>query len=117
MAVAQEQVSIEHVQQQLASAKAYTLVFLTQGKVKDDAKAAQNQMPHLQYLFSLKEGGHVSIFGPLTDNSNIRGILIFNVTDIGQVKKLMDGDPHVKAGHLSYEIHPWFGVPGQTLGH
>ena len=111
-------VTSEFVQGQLAKAKSYTLVFLTSGvrEVKEgDETAASNQMLHLQYLFTLKEQNHLSIFGPLTDSGKIRGILIFNSAEEALINKMMDEDPHVKKGYLSYEMHPWFGIPGQVL--
>jgi uncharacterized protein YciI len=116
-AKAQTPVTPEYLQKELSRAKAYTLVFLMKGKeiVSDEQTAQRTQMEHLQYLFTLKENKHVSIFGPLTDGGSMRGILIFNSTDATEVKKFLDGDPHVKAGSLTYEIHPWFGIPGQTL--
>lgn len=115
---AQEKVSMELVQQELTKAKSYTLAFFLKGeKVEDtsDETAQRTQMEHLQYLFTLKEQNKLLLFGPLTDHGNIRGIMIFSLTDIEQVKALLNEDPHVKAGHLAYEVHPWFGIPGQAL--
>jgi hypothetical protein len=114
----QNQVTPEFIQKELSKARPYTLVFFLKGKEPenmDEQTAEKNQMIHLQYLFSLKENKHVSVFGPLTDEGTIRGILIFNSTDREVVKKLLDEEPNVKAGYLTYELHPWFGVAGQTL--
>ena len=117
MSNAQTSVTAEQVQSELSKARAYTLVFLTTGTASgnDEKTAQKTQMEHLQYLFTLKENKHVSVFGPLTDNGNVRGIIIFNSTDHAEVKKLLDSDPHIKAGSLQYELHPWFGIPGQVL--
>ena len=116
---AQETVTVQDVQAELAKAKAYTLVFFTKGsreEKQDEANAAQAMhMQHLQYLFTLKKNNVLSVFGPLTDNGNVRGILIFNSTDQAEVKKHLDADPYIKAGYMAYEIHPWFGVPGHSL--
>jgi uncharacterized protein len=111
-------ITAEFIHAHLAKARSYTLVFLTRGRnpePADEADGQNQQMSHLQYLFALKEKKYVSIFGPLTDDGNVRGILIFNSIEPSAVKTLMDADPHVKAGSLGYEIHPWFGIPGQTL--
>jgi uncharacterized protein YciI len=114
----QESVSMEFVQAELSKARAYSLAFFVQGpeRTEESVELAQkNQMLHLQYLFALKEKNQLLVFGPLTDDSPIKGIMIFNLTDVTEVKKLLDNDPHVKAGHLAYEVHPWFGIPGHTL--
>jgi uncharacterized protein YciI len=104
-----------YVQQQLAVAKAYTLVFLKKGPKHSDPNAKNAQMAHLKYLFELKEQGKLAVFGPLTDDGDLRGIGIFTSTDVKEVERLLNEDAHVKEGHLVYEIHPWFGVPGQSL--
>ena len=113
----QQMASAESVQAELTKAKAYTLAFFikSNASTEDEAAAQKNQMLHLQYLFGMKEAGKLLLFGPLTDESSIRGILIFSETDTTIVKQLLDQDPHVRTGHLKYEIHPWFGVPGQGL--
>lgn len=117
-AQAQVKVSMEFVQQELTKAKSYTLAFFIKGsnvESADDESAQRQQMAHLQYLFTLKEQNKLLLFGPLTDDGNMRGILIFSLTDVEQVKALLNEDPHVKAGLLAYEIHPWFGIPGHSL--
>jgi uncharacterized protein YciI len=114
----QESVSMASVQAELSKARPYTIAFFVKGAKQPEAnveEAQKNQMAHLQYLFTLKEKKQLLLFGPLTDDSAIKGIMIFNLTDVNEVKKLLDGDPHVKAGHLGYEIHPWFGIPGHSL--
>jgi uncharacterized protein YciI len=115
---AQETMSLPEVQAELAKAKNYTLVFFLKGpkeEKENDAAARELHMKHLQYLFGLKKNNVLSIFGPLTDNGTIKGILIFNSTDQVEVKKYLDADNYVKAGYMAYELHPWFGIPGQSL--
>jgi uncharacterized protein len=115
---AQETVSMQDVQAELAKAKSYTIVFFIKGtreENKDEAVMHDLHMKHLQYLFTLKKKNVISVFGPLTDNSDIRGILIFNSTDQAEVKKYLDQDSFIKEGYMAYEIHPWFGIPGQSL--
>jgi uncharacterized protein YciI len=115
---AQESVSMQEVQAELAKAKNYTIVFFTKGtreENKDQTVMHDLHMKHLQYLFGLKKQNVISVFGPLTDNGTIRGILIFNSTDQTEVKKYLDQDAFIKEGYMAYEIHPWFGIPGHTL--
>jgi uncharacterized protein YciI len=59
--------------------------------------------------------GFLSIAGPFGDDSNMRGILIFNVATEEKVRELMKGDPAVASGRLTYEVHPWWSAKGSVL--
>lgn len=52
-----------------------------------------------------KEGALVWA-GPFLDNTNIRGLLIFRITDQEKIKALIGQDALVKAGRLEAELHP-----------
>ena len=52
-----------------------------------------------------KEGALVWA-GPFLDNTNIRGLLIFRITDQEKIKALIAEDPLVKLGRLEAELHP-----------
>jgi hypothetical protein len=43
------------------------------------------------------------------DDSDIRGIYIFDVTSIEEAQKLTATDPAIKAGSLIMELRPWYG--------
>lgn len=43
------------------------------------------------------------------DDTDLRGIFIFNVESVEEAKKLTETDPAIKAGVLIMELHPWFG--------
>jgi uncharacterized protein YciI len=71
--------------------------------------AAEIQKNHLSHLRSMWEQGKLVVAGPLGDNQNIRGILVFRGGDsMEEMKALAEQDPAVKAGRLAVEIHPWF---------
>ena len=97
--------------------KQYYIVFYKSGPKRDqsDEEAAEIQEGHMAHLNQLGEDGHLSIAGPFGDDSELRGILIFNVPTEEQVEELMQGDPAVQVGRLVYEIHPWWGAKGSTL--
>ena len=97
--------------------KQYFMVFYLSGEAQDQdsAQAADIQAGHLAHIGKMGDEGYLSIGGPFGDNSDMRGILIFNVPDLEQVKALMEQDPAVKAKRLSYEIHPWWGAKGSKL--
>lgn len=97
--------------------KTYTFVMLTKGhnRTHDSATVATIQKEHLAHINSMGESGILNLAGPFLDNGNWRGILVFNTQDTGKVRSLVEADPAVKAGRLSYEIHPWLAEQGSTL--
>lgn len=120
MLVAQDKAKDEQwgkIENELMSGRAYTLVLLKTGPAKDldSATASRTQRDHLIHLFSLRDAGKLSIFGPLADQTDLRGIAIFSSADLQEVESYLKNDPWIKIGGLVYEIHPWFSLPGQHL--
>lgn len=113
-----QKVTPESVQQILSKGKQYTLAIIKKGpKEEPSDQAVKGKMlsEHLVRLFSLKEEGKLVIFGPVMKDGDITGISIFNLTDEAEVKKLLEADPFIKEGYLSYTLFPWFSIPGFTL--
>jgi len=112
MMKAQEK-SVEHE----AVMKSYYFVLLTKGEKRDQdsATAAQIQKGHLENIARLAEEGKIDIAGPFLDDTNWRGIFVFNVDTEAEVKALLDSDPAIKAGRLGYIIHPWYSRKGSVL--
>ena len=111
-------VTVESVQATLAKGKPYTLVIMKKGtntKELDSATRGKMIMDHLVHLFTMHEAGQLPVFGPVQKEGDIQGICIFNSTDEVAIKKLLDDDPFIKEGHMSYEMLPWFSIPGFTL--
>jgi uncharacterized protein YciI len=63
---------------------------------------------HLAYASSLLQSGRAVIAGPLTDESEMRGVYIFRAQSADEAKTWGEGDPAVKAGFLVAEMHPWW---------
>lgn len=114
---AQQQATPEFIQKEISKGKQYCLVLLKKGKELnlDSAKLVALQMEHLQNLFSLKVQGKLPVFGPVTEDVELRGICIFNLEDKAQVVKLLEADPYVKSGAMTYEVYRWFSIPGYML--
>jgi uncharacterized protein YciI len=105
------------IEKTIASGKQYCVRLFKAGPNRDQSPEAADkiQTEHLRYLFQLRAEGKLVINGPILDDPELKGISIFNTTDIEEVKRLSDGDPAVKAGRLVYEIYHWFGLPGDRL--
>lgn len=97
--------------------KQYFMVIYLAGETRDqDSTTSANiQSGHLGHIDRMGKEGFLSIAGPFGDNTDMRGILIFNVPDLDKIHELMKQDPAVKAGRLTYEVHPWWGAKGSSL--
>ena len=91
--------------------KNYVMAFLKVGpnRDQDSATAAQIQRAHLDNINRLVAEKKMIVAGPFLDDTDIRGIFIFNVSTIEEAEALTLTDPAVKAGRLIMELHPWYG--------
>jgi len=91
--------------------KQYVMAFLLRGdsSSSDSAEAARLQRAHLENITRMAEEGILLLAGPFLDNTDIRGIYIFNVTSLEEAEELTSSDPAIKAGVLKMELHPWYG--------
>lgn len=69
---------------------------------------------HGRRNFALRAAGKLPIVCPAVDDSDWAGVCIFDAP-LEQVDQIMAGDPGVKAGLFSYELHPVCGFPGSLL--
>ena len=111
------EITDEFIQKASASGRQYCVRLYKAGPHRDQPpeEADKIQMEHLRYLFQLRAQGKILISGPIIDEAELQGVAIFNTTDKEEVKRLVDGDPAVKAGRLVYEIYHWYGLPGDCL--
>ncbi len=89
----------------------YVMAFLRKGpnREQDKDKAAKLQAAHMENIQRLADEGKLSLAGPFLDDGDLRGIYIFNVTDIEEAKALTETDPAIQSGQLVMELHPWYG--------
>jgi uncharacterized protein YciI len=78
----------------------------------DPAEAERLQEGHLANFGKLVEAGKLIVAGPFSDNTELRGMLIFKLNSVDEARTLMDADPMLKAGRLTLELHPWFAGAG-----
>ena len=108
------QITDEFMREWLNKSKAYCVVILADGPKRNDPDAKKFVWEHGRRNFQLRAQGKLSVVCPVRDDSNIAGIGIFT-TDPQETRKIMDGDPAVEAGILTYAIHPCVGFPGDAL--
>jgi len=78
----------------------------------DPAEAERLQEGHLANFGKLVEAGKLIVAGPFSDNTELRGMLIFKLSSVDEARTLMEADPMLKAGRLTLELHPWFAGAG-----
>jgi|GEM_PF-309820 len=90
----------------------YVIAFLWKGHKREDYTADQRadfQRQHLDNIRRLADEGKLSIAGPFLDDSDLRGIYIFNVASVKDAEALTNTDPAIQAGILKMELKPWYG--------
>ena len=97
--------------------KRYYMCFLKKGENRDqdEETTAKLQQAHLDNINRLAAEGKIAIAGPFGDDGELRGVFISDVETIEEAEELVKTDPAVKAGRLSYEIHPWWTEKGVQL--
>ena len=91
--------------------KQYVMAFLVRGENRsaDSAEASRLQRAHLDNITRMAREGKLILAGPFLDSTELRGIYVFNVSDIEEAEELTRSDPAIKAGVLAMELHPWYG--------
>lgn len=91
--------------------KQYVMAFLVRGENRsaDSAEASSLQRAHLDNITRMAREGKLILAGPFLDSTELRGIYVFNVSDIEEAEELTRSDPAIKAGVLAMELHPWYG--------
>lgn len=112
-----QKVDKEYVGIQVMQGNEYTLLLLKNtGKPFPKDSIDGWRMQHLIGLFQWHADRKTSVFGPVTEpSSDIAGIIVFNTNDTAKVKTMIEGDPFVRNGIFTYQLYPWFSIPGQTL--
>ena len=111
---AMAEVTDEYMLEMRDKSKAYTLAMLRQGPRYSQPDRDQIIWEHGRRNHSLRADGLLVIVCPVIDDSGWSGIGIFDVP-LDETARIMDGDPAVQAGVLSYEVHPVRSFPGDSL--
>jgi hypothetical protein len=109
------EISDAYMQEQLGRTREYAVVLLRASEQYGRQGSDALIWEHGRRNFSLRADGLLSIVCPVTDDTELCGVAIFN-TSVEQARQLMDEDPGVQAGVFSYEVHPVRSFPGDTLG-
>jgi hypothetical protein len=104
----------EYMQEMMSRTRSYTLVFLKDGPNRGGDDDAAVIWEHGRRNFVLRADGILAVVCPIWDDTPMDGIGIFNAP-ADEVVALMEEDPAVKAGILTYEVHETRSFPGDAL--
>ena len=62
---------------------------------------------HMAHLGAMWKAGKLVLAGPLADDGDWRGVLIYRTKTLEEAQRLASDDPAVKAGRLVVTMHPW----------
>ena len=78
----------DYIQEMLAKSKEYAMVILKPGPKSDMEGSKEIIWEHVRRNFALSEDGQLSIVGPVTSETGISGLSIFD-TSIDEAKKIV----------------------------
>ena len=107
-------ISDEVMRQSMTTTRAYTVAILHKGPAYDPPRSDPTIREHGRRNFALRAAGLLSIVCPIRDATTSAGIAIF-AADPAEVERILDGDPAIQAGVLTYEVHPARSFPGDCL--
>jgi hypothetical protein len=109
-----KEISDELMMQMISQAKLYSVALL---KASDNYGTPESQpliWEHARRNFALREEGLLVVVCPISDETELKGIGIFNA-DVDQTRLIMEEDPAVKAGIFTFEVHSARSFPGDSL--
>ncbi|HSI54879.1 MAG TPA: YciI family protein [Ramlibacter sp.] len=94
--------------------RAYVFVLLKTGPNRIPAGPERDEMfkGHFANINRLASEGKLALAGPFDGVDGWRGLYIFAVADIDEVKKLVETDPVVAKGEMVPEFHKYYGSAG-----
>ncbi len=108
------QITDEYMQEMLGKSRTYTAMLLRVTPKAGEPDAPNIIWEHGRRNFGLRAEGKLPIVCPAVDESDWAGVAIFDAPP-EEVDRLMTGDPGIRAGVFTYELHPVCGFPGSTL--
>ena len=108
------EISDDYMRQMMTTSRDYPLVILHATAKRSEPGVEKVAWEHARRNFALRVDGLLSIICRVADDSDVRGIGIFNAT-ADQTRAIMDEDPGVRAGVFTYEVHTGRSFPGDRL--
>jgi hypothetical protein len=111
---AMTEITDDFMREQMTRTREYSLVLLKAGENHGQEGSRAIIWEHGRRNFQLRADGLLSIVCPVPDDTDLCGVGIFNAS-IDRTREIMQGDPAVVAGVMTFEVHPVRSFPGDAL--
>jgi hypothetical protein len=108
------EISDEQMKAGMTHTRDYSVVVLRKGPAYDEPSTPAIIWEHGRRNFALREAGLLAIVCPVPDESDLCGVGLFT-TSVPDTEQIMAGDPGVRAGVFTAEVHPCRSFPGDAL--
>lgn len=89
------------------------LLYRVAGRADLDENVAEElQSAHVAHIQRLLDSGVALVAGPLLDDGDLRGVLLFPDRPLDEIRAAFGDDPAVREGRLSLELHPLMAQDG-----
>ncbi len=93
----------------------FQLLFLKKNsdwKERTVSETQRIEAAHQEFFDGLIQSDLVLISGPVTDDSDLRGIIVSLPTNAEQARSIVEGDPGIREGMLRAETYTWYAAKG-----
>jgi hypothetical protein len=98
----------------LATARPYTVAILRRGPRRDHPERDRLVWEHGRRNFRLRAAGLLAVVLPFGDGADTAAVGVFDL-DLEGTRAALEGDPAIRAGVFTLELHPARGFPGDRL--
>jgi hypothetical protein len=106
-------VTDEQIQALAATAKPFSLAILQWGPNRTMDGADAIELEHQRRMVSLRADGVIAVLCPVASDT-VCGVAVMTLP-AEEATELMAGDPCVRAGMMTCDVHPCHGFPGDGL--
>lgn len=104
----------DYLREAIKEMKQYTLVVFRRGPRAGEPDVDGKIWEHGKRNLELRKNGIANLIIVLRDEWEIEGLDVFNAS-VDETRRIMEEDPAIMAGALTYEIHPVVSFPGDSL--
>lgn len=108
------EITDEYMNTMRSRTRRYTVVLLRRMPGLAAPDALPTVWEHGRRNHQLRASGVMPIVCPMPEDPELAGIGIFDA-EPAEVDRIMADDPAVKAGLMTYSLHPCMGFPGDAL--
>ena len=99
----------------LATGHQYSTFILKPGPNREQPDAEAIQWAHVRYLMELRASGKLLLPLAVMEDTSVMGIGVLATNELSEARALLDQDPNIRAGRLTYEVFLAMGFPGDGL--